>query len=494
MSKQVRRRNAVVDEADEAEESDEEEGLEQQLRRKTNAQRIAASGKRPRSLAAERESDSSEDEDTFRDEYTYKVPGDAGLYKDVNDYNRLMGLSEFDREMEIAEREEIRQKNLEQFERRREIAREKKRVKKQEEEARAKRARSTGRAAEKASAGAADAADPAVPLDPKQQLLAEMREAREKRQQQQQKGSKEKDKPSHAASRAARAAGADADDEAYVPDTGRADAELDAADEAGDDDEPAGGRGARRHARAAAAGPESGAADDLGEDAGSQPAPYEQLERIRLTRNRLEAWLDEPFFDEVVVGTFVRVGIGSDGADNVYRVAEVTGVTAGDSGAAYALGQKSTRKRLILEIAGSRRPFNMSFVSNANFTPDELRKYRKLLEERMLPRKSQAAVDSKVARLKRAKDHVYSEQARARRGAGGGAARVCGARALGDLSARSPSHRAMPPPLARPRRARAPHWRRLRLVTGGCRRWRPCWRKSSTRRRSSAARRCAGRT
>jgi len=47
------------------------------------------------------------------------------------------------------------------------------------------------------------------------------------------------------------------------------------------------------------------------------------LERVRLTRQKLEQWLTEPFFEGVVVGCFVRINVGEKAGMPVYRVAEV---------------------------------------------------------------------------------------------------------------------------------------------------------------------------
>ena len=49
------------------------------------------------------------------------------------------------------------------------------------------------------------------------------------------------------------------------------------------------------------------------------------LERVRLTRQKLEQWLGEPFFEGVVVGCFVRINVGEKAGMPVYRVAEVRG-------------------------------------------------------------------------------------------------------------------------------------------------------------------------
>lgn len=46
----------------------------------------------------------------------------------------------------------------------------------------------------------------------------------------------------------------------------------------------------------------------------------EELEDIRLSRNRMELWCHMPFFKKVVIGCFVRIGIGFHEGKSVYRV------------------------------------------------------------------------------------------------------------------------------------------------------------------------------
>ena len=96
------------------------------------------------------------------------------------------------------------------------------------------------------------------------------------------------------------------------------------------------------------------------------------LERVRLTRQKLEQWLAEPFFDGVVAGCFVRVNVGEKAGMPVYRVAEVKSVhllphastnprhlppsptisqvkSVKDGFRKYKLGQVMTGKRLELQ-------------------------------------------------------------------------------------------------------------------------------------------------
>ncbi len=116
-------------------------------------------------------------------------------------------------------------------------------------------------------------------------------------------------------------------------------------DEEGDDDGP----------RRSGWGGEDGADVESRMSAAPQhqeaPADSKQLERIRLTRNKLEQWLWEPFFDKVLPGCFVRVGIGKGpGGMAVYRAAEIVGTV--DNCRLYLLGSRPTKKRLELKASG----------------------------------------------------------------------------------------------------------------------------------------------
>lgn len=53
----------------------------------------------------------------------------------------------------------------------------------------------------------------------------------------------------------------------------------------------------------------------------SQPVSLpEELNRIRLSRHKLERWCHMPFFAKTVTGCFVRIGIGNSSSKPVYRV------------------------------------------------------------------------------------------------------------------------------------------------------------------------------
>ena len=53
----------------------------------------------------------------------------------------------------------------------------------------------------------------------------------------------------------------------------------------------------------------------------SQPVSLpDELNRVRLSRHKLERWCHMPFFSKTVTGCFVRIGIGNSSSKPVYRV------------------------------------------------------------------------------------------------------------------------------------------------------------------------------
>ena len=88
----------------------------------------------------------------------------------------------------------------------------------------------------------------------------------------------------------------------------------------------------------------------------------DELNRIRLSRVKLEKWVHAPFFKNTVLGCFVRVGIGNHNGRAVYRVAEITDVV--ETGKVYQLGPTRTNKGLRLRHGAQERVFRLEFVSN----------------------------------------------------------------------------------------------------------------------------------
>ncbi|KAJ8289101.1 hypothetical protein COCON_G00017600 [Conger conger] len=110
----------------------------------------------------------------------------------------------------------------------------------------------------------------------------------------------------------------------------------------------------------------------------SQPVSLpDELNRIRLSRHKLERWCHMPFFAKTVTGCFVRIGIGNSSSKPVYRVAEIVDVV--ETTKVYQLGSTRTNKGLQLRHGNDTRVFRLEFVSNQEFTDNEFMKWKEAM-------------------------------------------------------------------------------------------------------------------
>lgn len=109
------------------------------------------------------------------------------------------------------------------------------------------------------------------------------------------------------------------------------------------------------------------------EDGQSQAAVYkkpekistlEELNKLRISRYKLEKFINLPIFEKTVVGCFVRINIGNNSSTQklVYRVAEITAVV--ETPKIYSFGSGRTNKGLKLKHGTQERVFRLEFVSN----------------------------------------------------------------------------------------------------------------------------------
>jgi RNA polymerase-associated protein RTF1 len=93
--------------------------------------------------------------------------------------------------------------------------------------------------------------------------------------------------------------------------------------------------------------------------------------RIQSRRMVLEKWLSEPFFEQAVVGTFLRLSIGECDGQAVYRMCEVIAVEYNQRPYRLESG-KMCGVRLTVSLAGSvKKGSKISVVSNSRITHNE---------------------------------------------------------------------------------------------------------------------------
>ncbi|KAG0223312.1 hypothetical protein BGW42_005985 [Actinomortierella wolfii] len=139
-----------------------------------------------------------------------------------------------------------------------------------------------------------------------------------------------------------------------------------------------------------------------------QPATLEDLNAIRLGRDKLEKWCFHPFFKDTVIGCFVRLSVGERGGRPVYRVCEVVGT--GKYHKLYTLGQARTNITLVLRHGAAERPFTMDNLSNQPFTQDEFRRFEAQSMQDKVDMVDVDHIERKKKDLQHARDYVMTDK------------------------------------------------------------------------------------
>lgn len=148
--------------------------------------------------------------------------------------------------------------------------------------------------------------------------------------------------------------------------------------------------------------------DEPARKTGHLPASHEIIEKIRISRNRLERWIEEPYLETAVTGCFVRVLIGNNAGRPIYRLCEIVRVT--EYNRTYQLGQHSTRLALELKHAKDTRVFRIEYVSNSPSSQSEYNKWREAMEKADLAVVTEKMAKKRIEELVEAKNFVYTEE------------------------------------------------------------------------------------
>lgn len=134
----------------------------------------------------------------------------------------------------------------------------------------------------------------------------------------------------------------------------------------------------------------------------------EDLNKVRLSRYKMERFVHLPFFDRVVQGCFVRIGIGNNNGKPVYRVAEISGVC--ETGKIYQLGATRTNKGLKLRHGAQERVFRLEFVSNQDFTESEFFKWKETCALQGISMPTFEEMEHKLKDIKEALVYEFKEE------------------------------------------------------------------------------------
>ncbi|XP_050357987.1 RNA polymerase-associated protein Rtf1-like [Nymphalis io] len=134
----------------------------------------------------------------------------------------------------------------------------------------------------------------------------------------------------------------------------------------------------------------------------------DQINKLRLSRFKLERLVHLPFFSRVVQGCFVRIGIGNNNGNPVYRVAEIIDVY--ETAKVYNLGNTRTNKGFKLRHGTQDRVFRLEFVSNQEFTDNEFQKWHRAIKEANKKPPTMDFVRNKISEVKDALMYEFKEE------------------------------------------------------------------------------------
>lgn len=132
------------------------------------------------------------------------------------------------------------------------------------------------------------------------------------------------------------------------------------------------------------------------------------LERIRLSRHKLDKFVHLPIFKTTVVGCFVRISIGQNVGRGVpvYRVAEVVDVC--ETAKVYNVGSSRTNVGLRLKHGKDSKVFRAEFVSNKPFTEGEFGKWKSACETDNVELPSMRQIEEKTKAIQKALTYRFS--------------------------------------------------------------------------------------
>lgn len=115
---------------------------------------------------------------------------------------------------------------------------------------------------------------------------------------------------------------------------------------------------------------------------GSEGPTFEDIKEITIRRSKLAKWFMEPFFEELIVGCFVRVGIGRSKSGPIYRLCMVRNVDATEPDRQYKLENKNTHKYLnvVWGNENSAARWQMAMVSDSAPIEEEFKQWVREVE------------------------------------------------------------------------------------------------------------------
>ncbi|DBA90384.1 TPA: RNA polymerase-associated protein rtf1, variant 3 [Trebouxia sp. C0004] len=369
------------------------------------ARKAKASGKKRKTATG---SDAADKDDTF-DEDAFVFDGyGKDLIRGSADQAELDKLTEFERENELFQRAEARDREIER-----------RRHAKLLQQSRAQQATAHPQTAADKADQMRSSTRQKKPDTGKKDAMAELRARRAQAQ--------ERKTTQEVAKKRGRKGGGQDSDEAYTDDEAISESDSDddrlpavSAQEASADDLSSGPsplrdsseerdvrRDSDRHDKGKALTP------DVDKDDEDVPANDAELESLQVKRHTLERWVNEPFFLTTVTGCLVKVAYSGK-----YHLAEIVDVQEREPGKhrdmgvnvtyPYQFGSGTTRKVLLIRRGNSDRVCPMYVVSNKTLDAQDLCSLTAYNEDQRMPQITRSHTNRKKEELMKAHNYTYT--------------------------------------------------------------------------------------
>lgn len=143
------------------------------------------------------------------------------------------------------------------------------------------------------------------------------------------------------------------------------------------------------------------------------PLKFDDVKSITLRRSKLVKWFMEPFFDDLVSGCFVRLGIGKTKHGNPrYRLCIVRNVDASDPDRKYRLESYTTCKYLnvVWDSEANAARWQMTQVSDSLPNEEEFKEWLQEAEKNGVRIPTRQEVLEKKEAIQKAYNFVYSAE------------------------------------------------------------------------------------
>lgn len=144
-------------------------------------------------------------------------------------------------------------------------------------------------------------------------------------------------------------------------------------------------------------------------DSREEEITIQDIEKVRLSRDTLERWVDQVYFESTVEGCFVKTTVATNRDEQRYIICQISGLK-NDPSNVYKLGKKQTSMLLKLKYGSSMKSLAMTYVSNTPFTETEFIEWKRTLSRNNIPMMNRSELIIPERKIKEANGYQYKNE------------------------------------------------------------------------------------